>query len=74
MDALSAELSLAPIVSTFVYSFIGIIIFIIAFYLMELLTPFSIKKEIEEDQNIALGIILGSVMIALAMIIAAAIH
>ncbi len=74
MDALSAELSLAPIVSTFAYSFIGIIIFIIAFYLMEWLTPFSIKKEIEEDQNIALGIILGSVTIALAMIIAAAIH
>ena len=74
MDALSAELSLAPIISTFTYSFIGIIIFIIAFYLMELLTPFSIKKEIEEDQNIALGVILGSIMISLALIISAAIQ
>lgn len=74
MDALGTELALAPMLSTFVYSLIGIIIFIIAFYLMELLTPFSIKKEIEEDQNTALGIIIGAVIIALAMIISAAIH
>jgi len=32
------------------------------------------KKEIEEDQNTALAIIIGAIMIGLAMIISAAIH
>jgi uncharacterized membrane protein YjfL (UPF0719 family) len=35
--------------------------------------PFSVRKEIEEDQNTALGIIMGSVVIGLAIIIAAAV-
>ncbi|MDH3530597.1 MAG: DUF350 domain-containing protein, partial [Acidobacteriota bacterium] len=34
--------------------------------------PFSIRKEIEEDQNTALGIVIGSMLISIAIIIAAA--
>ncbi|HEX3584328.1 MAG TPA: DUF350 domain-containing protein, partial [Thermoanaerobaculia bacterium] len=37
-------------------------------------TPFSIRKEIEEDQNISLAILIGSVMLGLAIIIASTIH
>lgn len=53
---------------------LGLIIFGIAFYIIEKLTPFSLRKEIEEDQNTALAIILGSVILGIAIIIAAAIH
>lgn len=74
MEQLMAELHFAPIVSTIVYSFIGIIIFIIAYKLIDVFTPFSVHKEISEDHNVALGVIIGSVMIALAIIIAAAIR
>jgi uncharacterized membrane protein YjfL (UPF0719 family) len=35
---------------------------------------FNVHKEIEEDHNTALGIVIGSIMIGLAIIIAAAIH
>jgi uncharacterized membrane protein YjfL (UPF0719 family) len=41
---------------------------------MDKVTPFSFRKEIEEDQNISLGIIIGCVFIGLAIIIAAAIR
>ena len=58
---------------TIVYSFVGLAIFGIGFWLFKKVTPFSVKKEIEEDQNIALGIIIGAVIIGLAIIIAAAI-
>jgi uncharacterized membrane protein YjfL (UPF0719 family) len=51
----------------------GIVIFAIAFALMVKISPFSVKKEIEEDQNTSLGIIYGSVFIALAIIISAAV-
>lgn len=53
---------------------IGLVAFLIAFFLMTKISPFSIRKEIEEDQNTALGIIVGSVIIGLAIIIAAAIQ
>ncbi|MBM4359802.1 MAG: DUF350 domain-containing protein [Deltaproteobacteria bacterium] len=53
---------------------IGLVAFLLAFFIMTKVSPFSIRKEIEEDQNIALGIIVGSVIIGLAIIIAAAIQ
>jgi putative membrane protein len=62
-----------PLLSTLVYSLVGIVIFAIVFWIMDKVTPFSFRKEIEEDQNIALGIIIGCVFIAMAIIIAAAI-
>jgi putative membrane protein len=73
METLLAELKLGPMLATIVYSFIGIIVFMVAYWIIDKLTPFSIKKEIEEDQNTALGIIIGSCFIALSIIIAAAI-
>ncbi len=56
-----------------VYVLIGIVVFSIAFFLMTKIAPFSIRKEIEEDQNTALGVLMGAVIIGLAIIIAAAI-
>jgi uncharacterized membrane protein YjfL (UPF0719 family) len=41
---------------------------------MTIYFPFSVVKEIEQDQNTALGIIIGSVLIGMSIIIAAAIY
>ena len=38
------------------------------------MVPFSIRKEIEDDQNTALGIVIGAVIIGLSLIISAAIQ
>ena len=58
---------------TLLYSAIGLITFGISFFIVTKVAPFSIRKEIEDDQNTALGIIIGSIFIGLAIIIAAAI-
>jgi uncharacterized membrane protein YjfL (UPF0719 family) len=42
--------------------------------LFDRLTPGSLWKELIEDQNTALGVLMGCVAIALAIVIAAAIH
>jgi uncharacterized membrane protein YjfL (UPF0719 family) len=73
MEQILAELHIGPIISTIVYSLIGIVLFILAYKIIDKCTPYSIHKEISEDHNVALGVIIGSVMIALAIIIAAAI-
>lgn len=63
---------LEVLVTTLIFVFIGLVIFSIAYGVLSFMYP--LKKEIEEDQNTALGIVIGSIMIGLAMIIAAAIQ
>ena len=43
------------VISSAVFAGIGLVVFALAFFLMTKLTPFSVRKEIEEDQNTALG-------------------
>ena len=56
-----------------VFALAGLLLFALAFFVMGKATPFSIRKEIEEDQNVALAIVIGSVIIGIALIIVAAI-
>jgi uncharacterized membrane protein YjfL (UPF0719 family) len=67
--------SLLPIViTTVVFVVLGLIVFALAFVIIAKATPFSVRKEIEDDQNIALAIVIGAVILGSAIIIAAAIH
>jgi putative membrane protein len=61
-------------VASLVFSAIGVAVFAIAFFIMTKITPFSVRKEIEEDQNTALAIIMAGVLIGIALIISAAVH
>jgi len=65
---------LSVLETTIIFVALGLIVFAIAFLIVVLVTPFSVKKEIEDDQNISLAVIIGSVIIGIAMIISAAIH
>ncbi len=65
---------LEVLVTTLIFVVIGLIFFGIAFFILDKVTPFSIRKEIEDDQNTALGIVIGSMLIGVAIIIAAAIQ
>ena len=60
------------LVTTLIFVVVGLIFFGIAFGILTLVTPFSIRKEIEDDQNTALGLVIGSMLIGIAIIIAAA--
>jgi putative membrane protein len=71
-------MDLTPALHTFLltlgYTVFGLLMFGIAFWIIVRVTPFSIRKEVEEDQNTALAILIGSVMLGLAIIIASTIH
>ncbi len=62
-----------PLVDSIVYSIVGTMVLGLSFYIIEKVLPFSMRKEIAEDHNVALGIILGAFVIGLSIIIAAAI-
>ena len=74
MDSIATHLDPGAIVATIVYCILGMTLFMLAFWLFERLAPFSIRKEIEDDQNTALGVIMGSTMIGIAIIVAASIQ
>jgi putative membrane protein len=63
----------AHLVAAFVFAIIGLIFFAIAFFIIAKVTPFSIRKEIEEDHNTALAIVLASIILGMAIIIGMAI-
>ena len=65
---------LPVLVTTLLFVLLGLIIFALAFLVIEKVTPFSVRKELEEDHNVALAIVIGSVILGTALIIAAAIH
>ena len=60
--------------TTLIFSLVGIVLFALAFFIIVKIAPFSTRKEIEEDQNTALAILIGSVIIGIAMIVASAVH
>ena len=57
-----------------VFSTLGLLILGIVWLVLVKVLPFSLRKEFEDDQNTALGIVLGCLILGISIIIAAAIH
>ena len=63
-----------PVVDSVIYSVLGTVVLLASFYFIEKILPFSMRKEIADDQNVSLGIILGAFIIGLSLIISSAIR
>jgi uncharacterized membrane protein YjfL (UPF0719 family) len=70
---LFATINPAEIVATIVYTFIGVGLMGLCWWIITRFAPFPVIKEIEHDQNVALAVLIGSVFLSLAIIIAAVI-
>ena len=66
--------NLKLIAASITYSVIGIIILVISFWIIEKITPENIWKEVVVNKNNAIAIIAAAFIIAIAIIIASAIH
>jgi uncharacterized membrane protein YjfL (UPF0719 family) len=68
-------ISTNPLLNSILYSFLGIAILVIAFIIVEVITPkHNLWKEVVEKQNMALALVAGFFMLSIAIIIASAIH
>lgn len=69
------ELSLWDnVLAAAVFAGLGVVLFAVAFIVLDVLTPGKLWHEISEKKNTAAAILMGSAAIALGMIVAAAIH
>ena len=57
-----------------VFALIGIVVFVGAFVLIDKLTPYDLWKEIVEEKNLALAVLVGAMSIGICIIIAAAVQ
>jgi len=64
----------AIIIGSVLYALIGIGILAIFFVILDKLTPYHLWTEIVDKKNVALAIVLGSMCIAVGLIVAAAVH
>lgn len=62
------------VTSAAVFAGLGVVLFVIAFVILDLLTPGKLWHEISEKKNTAAAILMGSAALALGIIVAAAIH
>ncbi|MDP2996326.1 MAG: DUF350 domain-containing protein [Bryobacterales bacterium] len=62
------------LLNALLFAALGILIFIGAFAIVDKLTPYALWKEIVEDHNVALAIMVGAMSIGMCIIIAAAVH
>jgi len=67
-------IQMGNVVNAFVYAAIGIVVFAIAFLVIDKVTPYNLWKEIVQEHNTALAILLGTMSIGICIIIASAVH
>jgi putative membrane protein len=62
------------LVNSLVYSLLGIAVFWLAFLIIDKVTPYNLWKEINQERNMALAIVVAAMCLGIAIIVAAAIH
>jgi putative membrane protein len=65
---------MSNLVNAIVYSLLGIVIFVLAFVIIDKVTPFHLWNEIVHEKNLALAVLIGAMSIGMCIIIAAAVH
>ncbi|MEP5761042.1 MAG: DUF350 domain-containing protein [Litoreibacter sp.] len=72
MDIFSS-IQIAEVVSMIFYTFLGLALLGACWWIVDRITPYSVTKEIENDQNVALAVLIGMLFLSLSIIIAAVI-
>jgi uncharacterized membrane protein YjfL (UPF0719 family) len=64
----------AVVLGSILYALVGVVVFWVSFVIVDKLTPYNLWKEIVEEKNVALALVVGALAIAIGIIVAAAIH
>jgi uncharacterized membrane protein YjfL (UPF0719 family) len=64
----------AAIFGSALFALLGVAVFWLCFVIVDKLTPYDLWAEIIEKKNMALAIVVGSMCIAIGLIVSAAVH
>jgi uncharacterized membrane protein YjfL (UPF0719 family) len=68
------DFHLSNVLNALMFAALGLVIFIVAFAVVDRLTPYHLWNEIVHEKNVALAILVGAMSIGMCIIIAAAVH
>jgi putative membrane protein len=69
-----AEFHPGFLLNALIYAVLGIVIFVISFMVLDKMTPYALWKEIVEEKNVALAVLVGAMSLGMCIIIASAVH
>jgi putative membrane protein len=64
----------AVVFGSILYALIGVVVFWLSFVAIDKITPYNLWEELVEKQNVALGIVVGAMVLGISIIVAAAVH
>jgi putative membrane protein len=64
----------AALIGSFVYSLLGVVFVVVAFIVIDKLTPYDLWKELIEERNQPLATVVAALTLAIAIIVASAMH
>jgi putative membrane protein len=64
----------AALIGSLVYSLLGVIFVVLSFIVIDKLTPYDLWKELIEERNQSLATVVAAMCIAIAIIVASAMH
>lgn len=67
-------INLEHVVNSLLYAGIGIVVLVLAFVVIDKLTPYNLWKEIIEKRNVSVAILAAAFLLGIAIIISSAIH
>ena len=65
---------LTNVLNAAVFAVLGVVIFVVLFVILDKMTPYHLWKEVVEEKNVALAILVGTMALGISIIIAAAVH
>jgi len=78
MDPTALPLAPAPpmplwklLIDASIFGIVGIVLLIIGYYLWEVITPYNVRKELQENKNVAVAIVVAAFILGMAIVIAA---
>lgn len=54
-----------------IFGVVGVVLLIVGYYLWELVTPYNVRKELQENKNVAVAIVVAAFIVGMAIVVGA---
>jgi uncharacterized membrane protein YjfL (UPF0719 family) len=55
-----------------IFGVTGVVLLIVGYYIWELVTPYNLRRELQENKNLAVAVVTASFIVGMAIVVAAA--
>jgi putative membrane protein len=55
-----------------IFGVTGIVLLILGYYIWELVTPYNLRRELQDNKNVAVAVVAASFVLGMAIVVAAA--